>query len=244
MASVVKLKTDTLKICTDRLNLLEDDTSHPHLLKNSHFSFMKKDIKFDFDSVWEREEKEETTSIAFCPGIINLIKLGVVIPSWADFLIKVSPDGNFEWRSPDNHFQVHSHGVRGEGQFNGFKKDYVNLKFINPWVFNGDLYSKPAPFIFMHPWLHEEERWEVAEGVQTPWHGQQININIFIKIPEKETKKIFIRQGTPLCYLIPLQGLWDKVEISNKEEIDPSFTAHFSRLSFSNWKRFLIRGEK
>jgi len=244
MDSIIKLETDTLKVCTDRLSLIDDPTTYPRLLKDSDFSFMKRDIKFDFDSIWEREDKASPTSIAFCPGIINLIKMGVVFPSWVDFLIKVTPDGEFEWKTPDEYFQVHTHGVRGEGQFNGFKKNYVNIKFINPWLFNGNFKSKASPFLFMDPWLHEEERWQVAQGVQTPWFGQQININIFIEIPKNETKKIFIRKGTPLCYIIPLQGLWDKVQIDKQEVIDPTFTGHFSRSSFTNWKNFLIRRKK
>lgn len=238
----INLETETLKFCTDRLSLLDDISTHPYLLKDEKLSFMKKDIKFDFDSIWDREEKGLFTSIAFCPGVINLMRLGTVIPAWSDFLIKIHPDGKFEWKSPDGAYQIHSHGVRGEGQFNGFKKDYVNLKFISPWLFYGNFKEKATPFFFMQPWLHEEERWEVAQGVQTPFFGQTPNVNVLIKIPEKETKKIFIRQGTPLCYILPFGKFWNKIELYREEVIDPS--SQFSRLSFTNWKRFLIRGKR
>ena len=236
---MVSVETEILKFCTEKQSLLEDRSIYPYLLKEEKLSFMKKNLKFDFDSIWDREVKNLPSSIAFCPGIINLMKMAVVIPAWCDFLIKVTPEGEFEWRTPDSTFEIHSHGQRGEGQFNGFKKEYVNLKFINPWMFFGNPQEQAQPFFFMQPWLHEEERWEVAQGVQTPWYGMEPNINVLIKIPKNETSKIFIKKGEPLCYILPFQKLWSKVEVHDHQQYH-----NFNRLSFSNWKRFLVRGKK
>lgn len=225
-------KSKKLSLATSLPILLAEEKSHPKLLKDCNFPFMKNKPKFKAQAIWDRVKKEEFTDISVCSGIINLINVGVVIPAWCDYIIKIGPDGTYEWVSPLPEFFIESHGGDGTGQFNGFKKGYLNIKFMNPWR---NASKEPISFLLMQPWLHEETRFEVAEAIGISKYGTEININVFFKIPKKE-ETIYIKEGEPLAYLIPYDARINKIELECKD-----LGIFAGRNSFINWTKFLLR---
>ena len=226
------MKKKKLVLSTNIPLLMGEEKSQPKMLKDCDFPFMKSRPKFSKDAIWERVTNNQFTDISVCSGILNLMKVAVVIPSWSDFVIKLYPDGEWEWYSPLQDFCIESHGSDGVGQFNGFKKGYINLKFINPWRYAG---KNTMAFFLMQPWLHEETRFEVVEGMGVSKYSTELNINVFFKIPKKE-KLVYIKEGEPLAYYIPYMSEIREVELINKD-----LGEFAGRNSFTNWAKYLVR---
>lgn len=226
------MKSNNLVLATEVSLLLGEEKTHPKMLKDCDFLFMKNKPKFTKEAIWNRIKNNEFTDISVCSGLLNLMKVAVAIPAWSDYMIKLSPNGDWEWYTPNSEFAIESHGADGKGQFNGFKKGYINLKFINPWRYAG---KNVTSFFLMQPWLHEETRFEVAQGMGMSKYSDEININVFFKIPKKE-KIIYIKQGEILAYYVPYMSKIKQIDLLHKSLKEGS-----GRNSFINWTRYLVR---
>lgn len=225
-------KKKALKLATDMPLLLGEELSQPKMLSECDFPFMRDRPKFSKKAIWERVQKGDFTDLSVCSGIINLMRTAIVIPAWCDYIIHINSDGDWRWNTPTSAFAAETHGQDGEGQFKGFKKGYINLKLINPWKYAG---VAPMSYFFMHPWLHEETRFEVAEGMGMSKFGTDLNINLFFKIPEEGERLIYIKEGEPLAYFVPYMDRVRKVQL----EYMP-FGISAGRNSFTNWSKFLV----
>lgn len=158
-----------------------------------------------------------------CPSFLSMIKECIVMRIPCDCYIALYPDSSWEWRTPTPMIRISEHT---KPQHSPFMKNHSVLKFQLDWYCREN-----ARFTYLHPHLHEEKRWEVNTGIlDTRLNNDLGNVIVFFEVPRQE-KMVYIRRGTPLCYLLPLR------EKSENHKINYEYQDSFSKPGTS-WTNF------
>jgi hypothetical protein len=175
-----------------------------------------KDIKPPVkDPFFVGSASNSNSSIKRCPGIMDILKHGWIIPAWCDIAIKVNGRIGLQWKFSDSRFfaSCHTHD-----QFLDHVPEYIRKKYFwvlklhNPWsVVTSPGYST----IHIDPFYHFNEFFDTASGIQETDYYHDTNIFLYIK---KEGSFI-IERGTPLVILYPYkrEEIVGIVEKYNKE---------------------------
>lgn len=155
-----------------------------------------------------RKQKEWNTSntklndliqghVKNCPGIMDIIKAGYIIPAWKDFLVDVK----------DNKIRIQTIQVEGNNLEITIWNDpsrIINeddswcdevVKLNSPWIC-----KSKALILFKSIAYNKNSFFEVYEGIVDPnTHPGQ---DIFLKF-KREDAQYFIKAGTPLAQIIP-----------------------------------------
>ena len=138
-------------------------------------------------------------TIKRCPGFVDFMKLGYVVPAWCDFHLDITEDGATP-KTPGNAFSVDYHG---SGQFADHLPEHMKQKIklvfkpSCPWR----VHTRKGIKLLELPMLHHYNPDFFAAGGLIDTHiFHEINpILIFTK-----TGEFFIKRGTPLAMLIPI----------------------------------------
>lgn len=141
-------------------------------------------------------------SVKRCPGIIQFLTMGYVIPMWTDLSINIKDlgEGDFEgtWNTPsvENKFEFQT------------KETFINLlpqktftaviKGISPWFCKT---PKGVSMLFVPMLYHFNEDFETLTGIESTDIYPETNPFIALK----RWGNIFIRRGTPLGMAIPIR---------------------------------------
>jgi len=150
------------------------------------------------DFLWDDFTIKST--VKSCPGIIQTITNGLIMPMWSDLALQIY-NNEFKYWFADN---LSSLDIHQNSQTSGFYNEYFKFKLTSPWMF-----KTPVKLMYMNPFYHitDPNEYIVPHGINTPISKYNIvasNYFIFVKNPFKERKDILIKQGTPLLHILPL----------------------------------------
>lgn len=147
--------------------------------------------KYDFDIM------EAETTVRSCPGIINSLQTGFIVPLWCDIALKYDKD-RYEFHSSDRMTSVSSHTTV---QSPGFYDDHWHFKINSPW-----LVRSPIKLMYLSPIYHQLNPlpFVAPSGIITPMSNIcPTNIFLFGKKTEQE-ERVMLKHLTPILQIIPL----------------------------------------
>lgn len=171
----------------------------------------------EIQPTWFKEVPTSTKSqsgatvatVRTCPGMQELFKKGIVIPSWCD--LYVNANNNDIQTEPAEMAESHP-----TWQWNNHValKDYMHLKIASPWKFKE---KTGVNFLFTNVfWSNTTDQYFVPNGLVEYKYQNTTNINMWVR--KTFAKKEFtISAGTPLAQIIPLD---DKEIVIHMHEID------------------------
>ncbi len=176
----------------------------------------------EFQPKWFKDVPTSTKSpsgstvatVRTCPGLSELFKEGLVIPSWCDLYLDWSK-GNL-YIEPEE--MANQHPDWQWNKSNVFK-DFHHLKIGSPWKFKEKTGSK---FLMTNPWWHKPGvRHFVPNGLIEFKYQHSSNVNLWIPksgYPQNYT----IQAGEALCQLINVEGKRVRIHMhyTDKNEID------------------------
>jgi hypothetical protein len=149
----------------------------------------------------DKKEKmiDSTKTVRACPGISEYFGLGYVIPAWCDIEIYPMDDETVRARYSDPSY---NHGHHLPEQMQQFMektfKVRTPIRLDNPWR---TYTSKGWSLLYLPMLYHEEQNWQAMPGITDNDIGAlQGPINIMLKDPVQT----LIKQGEPLCQVIPI----------------------------------------
>lgn len=145
-----------------------------------------------------------------CPGIVDYMSQGFVIPLWADYLITAEEEG-FSFESS---YQREPHVFSfGANQMAGFtskmgddSKHY--LKINVPWFIRT---SPGWSAMLLDPWYHQDKRFTVVPGVVDTDRLGIMNFTTVWHVPVGETA--LLRAGVPVVHVVPFRRSYIRSEI-------------------------------
>lgn len=172
-------------------------------------------------------------TVRACPGISEYFGLGYVIPAWCDIEINPMPNGEVHARYCD---PTYHHAIHSPEQIENFMEETFKVrspvKLDNPWR---TYTTKGWSLLYLPMLYHEEQNWQAMPGIIDHDIGAlQSPINIMLKQPIPT----LIKQGDPLCQVIPIQrndivartgDIRDSTKLRDKSIIQSMF------MSFKGW---------
>lgn len=171
-----------------------------------------------YDTKWMNAARQDYKSamskqmnpnhIMQCPGIFDLYSYGYIVPMWHDVMIKTEgPDTPFKWMAPN----IESLEIDGVTSPVGkHEPDIVKylprrhysikgvVKFNTPWRI---IAPKGVKFLMLPLSYADNSNFDASIGVLDPGVSNEINVQVNWNVLTGET---MIKQGTPLCHLIPI----------------------------------------
>ena len=131
-----------------------------------------------------------------CPAINDILKTGIIFPSWCELHDKVDMGGNKNIHIVPDHIQVAEHDNR---DFTHHKPEMAHIKLTSPWAI---VEKTGVKFVWMKPEWHQQkplEYWTVPGIVDCKYQHVSL-LNMVIPY----NTKLQIDVGTPWLQLIPL----------------------------------------
>ena len=181
-------------------------------------------------------------TVRACPGISEYFGLGYVIPAWCDIEIYPMPNGDVRARYSDPSY---NHAIHSPAQVHNFMEETFKVrapvKLDNPWrTYTDDGWS----LLYLPMLYHEEQNWQAMPGIIDHDIGAlQSPINIMLKQPVKT----LIKQGDPLCQVIPIYrddviARTGSIRKSTKDRNDGIIKSMF--LSFKGWTKLMRKHKR
>ena len=176
---------------------------------------------------WINVSEKGTTgsTIKSCPGILDLLKISYVVKLPCDFILEIDKldgpgDPDWRWRAPDALLNVegHSRNQYSSSEEQIFKNE-TNIKFKFPVHLTS---KKKLTFMVNSPDYHNEVPFKVMPGVMkiNANIALPLNINVMFPIPRQEAVSYFFKAGTPIAYLISLNGYRPELHPTKIPEVD------------------------
>jgi hypothetical protein len=181
-----------------------------------------------------------------CPSFPDYFSKGVIIPMWADTLLKYDRNTNqFSWRTshPDFSWSVH-----GNEQF----LTHVPFKFFNQtgkFVFKANcpwkIITPPGYSVYQLPlFYHYTNDFTVFPGVIDTDTHHDINQQVLLTADKDE---ILIKRGTPLVQYVPFKREPLKTEVRYQTEEDKKTFDNYNLSFFTKFpgsKEYASRRKK
>ena len=169
-------------------------------------------------------------TVKACPGISEYFGLGYVIPAWCDVEIQPLPNGEIHARysDPENNHATHYPQQVDQFMEKTFKVRSP-VKLDNPWY---TYTAKGWSLLYLPMLYHEDQNWQAMPGIIDHDIGAlQSPINIMLKEPVYT----MIKQGDPLCQVIPIYR--DEI-FARTSSIRPSTSLRNNSIVQSMFKSF------
>ena len=184
--------------------------------ESKHFipEWFKKAPSFPLDS----NELTSTPTVKRCPGFIDFLKMGYVLPAWCDFHLEI---GEYEGRvkTPGDAFPVSFHGPT---QFKNYLPEHakknVKLAFKPdcPWKVKTPKGIKMLELPMLH---HHNPDFYTVGGLFDSYLFHEINPTwLFMR-----TGEFLIKRGTPLSMFIPIRT--EEFDVVIREGTEEDFDA-------------------
>lgn len=194
--------------------------------------------------------------ISRCPGIVTYMNQGYIIRAWADIEITATPDGkNFKYKTSAAKKSLMKDEVNKEllqariEDISAFGKEtmydimprddtceYV-LKYNTPWSVK---MPKGYGMLLVPIFYDNEQRFTTIPGVLLTEAWEKINVFLFL---HKLGETVSIKEGTPLCKIIPIKLEQYEVEhrfINKQDIIKANVATLLMRASSSyTWKKVI-----
>jgi len=193
------------------------------------------------------KETDDKRTVKSCPGILDALSYGYIIPLWSDYMVvrlpvsEKCPQG-IGWRTPPHNQGDFRADTHPQGQIDSypFPKDTYkgSFKFINPWKIKtppGYSCYFTAPHYNKHPNL------TVLSGIVDTDIYHEAHINTWFTAPINEEK--FIEMGMPIAQIIPFkrEEFEMKTKVGDHRTIDNKVTQfiHQSKFAQNHYRKKL-----
>jgi hypothetical protein len=142
-----------------------------------------------------------------CPGIMDLLNQGFIVPMWHDVVIKTNGDGKtFQWAIPGSELI----DLAGKEIVGKQETGVETLMPVRPWSTSSLIkFNMPwnvvAPagvkFLMIPIAYPDSFEFESSIGILDPGYSSEINLQMYWNIPKGE---YIIKAGTPMAQLIPI----------------------------------------
>lgn len=133
-----------------------------------------------------------------CPSFTEIFNEGYVLPAHCDMHFKMGKEENI-WTVANNDFELSGH------------PNYQYIDYIDKSIIKAT-FKIPYPYLFIIPkgysvrqvpmMYHHNKDWYIAYGT---YRGDQVaDIQLQVMITS-DSDEVLIKQGDPLCYLIPFK---------------------------------------
>tara|TARA_B100000586_G_scaffold265194_1_gene236568 strand:+ start:120 stop:839 length:720 start_codon:yes stop_codon:yes gene_type:complete len=159
---------------------------------------------------WEAEDGTKRMTVKSCPGILDVLCYGYIIPLWSDYMVvRVSPtrensNRHIGWRLPEGNDDKFFAGSHSGDQIDSypFPPDtfHGTFKLVNPWsIRTSPGYSCyiTAPHYNKHPNL------TTLSGIVDTDIYHEAHINTWFTAPLEE--EIILPYGMPVAQIIPFK---------------------------------------
>ena len=156
-----------------------------------------------------------TCTVKKCPGIIDIIKTGYIIPLWTNLTIK-HKDDTVQFKT-DNDDLFKFYDIHTNDQLIDYLPKFAKtdkLKVIQaetPWTAKVD---KDIDFLVTHPFFHFNEYLEHIPGKYPPFTKPDLNLFMYLKKEGEFT----IKKGTPMVTIVPIRREKFKMSIKHISE--------------------------
>jgi hypothetical protein len=191
----------------------------------------------------ETQNIDKKTNISGCPGVIDFLSTGYVVPAWNNFAFRndngrlyVNWEHNFheKYNLHENKEQISGFNDTEKAKYDGFSK------IDSPW------YVKTSPGIsimYTHPLWHREKRFTTVTGIM---HTDQFPMPIKwffewnTEIEDDMSSDILPQEqivtiGTPLFLIIPFVREKFTSEVKYLEERELSILGHKTSIFSHDW---------
>ena len=161
-------------------------------------------------------ETHEMATLKKCEAFLNYYRNGFIIPMWTDLGIYIE-NMKCKYIFADHVSTAQNHNSEQWSEFIN-PMEYGHLKIMSPWHIKC---KKEINFMFKRPyWNYHpfDADINIVEGILNFKYQHSSHINLFLKINQQ--KKLSIKFGDPLIYLLPLTDYNVKIKshlISDKE---------------------------
>ena len=153
-------------------------------------------------------EGRDARTVRSCPGTLDVINAGYIIPLWADYKVVKQEDGQLHWRLPSvrslGGSSQYGAAIHPHDQIDGypFKEDTFkgSFKFQNPWELKT---PKGYSCMAVQPFYHSHPNLEVLPGCIDTDFYHELHINTFFT--SKTNEEIIFPYGMPLVQIIPFK---------------------------------------
>ncbi len=186
---------------------------------------------------------DKKTNISGCPGVVDFLSTGYIIPSWNNFAFR--NDGGRLYVNWEHHLDDKYNLHESEEQVSGFsdneKPKYDGFsKLDTPWFVKT---SPGVSIMYTHPLWHREKRFTTVTGImhtdKTPmplkWFFEwntDINDNMYSSdIPREQIVTI----GTPLVLIIPFIRDTFVSKVNYLQEREMNIIKHKTSIYTHDW---------
>ena len=162
------------------------------------------------------------SSMKQCPAINEILKQGVIIPSWCELHLECGPNGQLNQRVFPEHTALLPHD---EQDWNFHKPGYAHVKVGSPWLMKEET---GVQFMWIKPeWHHKDPLayWGVPGIIEYKYQHALLN-NIMIPF----NSRVKINTGDPWLQIIPLSDkpIEIKCHLVSAEEMSRLNTTNIS----------------
>jgi len=140
-----------------------------------------------------------------CPVLNEYFQTGITIPLWTDIDFYVDcKERSIEWRYANTYSDLELISSHSPEQYPELKNDYIQIKFINPWIAqcNTDVSWLVTRPVYSN--LEFDKHGIIfCDGVVNFKRNFNTHVNLFFPI-KKENYTVKFEAGTPFQKLIPL----------------------------------------
>ena len=154
-------------------------------------------------------------TIKRCPGIIDFLNYGWIIPMWCDLYVNIKKNENISFEFSD---KIYSASIHAQDQFLNLTPNHIRekynwvLKLHSPWI----VQTSPGYSLYeVNPFYHFNKEFDIATGMTDS--DIYFSVNPFLLF--KAEGEFVIKQGTPISIIIPIkrEKIQGTVEDYNEE---------------------------
>ena len=162
------------------------------------------------------------SSMKQCPAINEILKQGVIIPSWCELHLSCNPDGQLNQRVFPEHTALLPHD---EEDWNFHKPGYAHVKVGSPWLLKEET---GVQFMWIKPEWHQKDPlayWGVPGIIEYKYQHALLN-NVMVAFGSN----VKIMTGDPWLQIIPLSDKPIEIEchLVSSEEMSRLNTTNIS----------------
>lgn len=189
---------------------------------------------------WRGLKKQDFPTMKTCPGFVDLLKTTITVPLWKDYHItysdrieNVSVPGVSDKQQMEEWIDIHP-----SEQYGNHYKDYVHIKLKTPWI---TVCNDNTKFLMTDATWHrnEFESYRVLPGELEFRYQHSSHVNLFLP-RAKQSTKLELEAGNPICYLTPLTDR--PVEVQAKRVSTEEWFSHLQMpFTFQNQYRKILK---
>lgn len=140
-------------------------------------------------------------TIKSCVGVLDMYKLGLIMPLWTDIAFKIEPDGSYFWQCADRMTELSAHNPEQWNMFADPNK-FGHVKIESEWVLKT---RENVDWMFMQPYWNMglEQPYTISTGIFNSYYTQ-LPLNVQMMIDKRTPRNFSMKSGSALAHIIPI----------------------------------------